>query len=534
MKVVQVNTIDSQGGAARAAYRLHSGLRASGIDSKMLVKEKTSADDTVQLLATKVPMCEGEDSFLLSEVVQRQYIDANRTSLSNTLFSLPYPGYDISRLESVQNADIINLHWVAFYQSPVTIWRLLQLGKPVVWTLHDMWAFTGGCHYSAGCEGYCQDCTACPQLFPDPYGLPATILADKCELFMGADLTIVTPSKWLGDCARRSRLFRNNRIEVIPNSIEIDKYVAASKAEAKKSFGIAEDVTVLLCGADSCTEKRKGFQELASAFTFCAKNAVFSDMVANGKLVILSFGHATPDIKSWELPVISLGYLSDEKAISSAYSAADLFILPSLEDNLPNMMLEAMSCGTPVIAFAVGGIPDVVINDVTGRLAEPFNTKELSRHIIELAQDAVLRSALAKESIRSIEQSFNLNVQAKNYSTLYDELLSKAMPVRAKASKKLYPMTNSIETKPIEPDARLGPAFSLIKDSVFLDSLRAVLPRIYKHYRRSVDLCGQNDDELHKEIKKLHDYIDALTSSASWKITAPLRAAHARLQRMRS
>ncbi len=173
------------------------------------------------------------------ELIQDQYLNRNRTELSNTFFSLSYPGWDISRLPLAQAADVINLHWVADFQSPPTLKRLFEVGKPVVWTLHDQWAFTGGCHYSAGCEGYRSSCTGCPQLREDPYDLPAAILGDKLDAFRNAKLTIVTPSHWMAECARSSRAFRDVPVRVIPNGLETDIFQPASKARAKTELGFS-------------------------------------------------------------------------------------------------------------------------------------------------------------------------------------------------------------------------------------------------------------------------------------------------------
>ena len=232
MEIIQLNTYDIDGGAARAAYRLHRGLIEIGQQSRLLATVKSSHDETVSLLSPE-PQTAATDSDYFS-LIQQHYINANRTSLSNTLFSLPYPGLDLTQLPEILAADIINLHWIAYYQSPVTLKQLLDLGKPVVWTLHDMYAFTGGCHYSSGCSQYQKDCFSCPQLKDNPLGLTSALLKDKLDLLVNSNLTVVTPSRWLGQCARNSQLFRHHRIEVIPYSLETDVFVPLAKTEAKK------------------------------------------------------------------------------------------------------------------------------------------------------------------------------------------------------------------------------------------------------------------------------------------------------------
>ena len=291
MRIAQVATADILGGAARAGYRLHRGLIGLGQQSALLVLDKMSTDDTVRQLRAEPPA----DEFALRclQGIQRHYIDANRTPISNTLFSLPYPGHDLTGLDEVGAADVINLHWVARLQSPGTIRRLLRLGKPVVWTLHDMWPFTGGCHYSSGCGGYQAGCSPCPQLADDPHRLPAAVLNDKLEAMADPRLVVVTPSEWLAGCARRSRLFRETRVEVIPYALETDAFVPLPKAEAKQRLGLRPETKTILAGAHEGRERRKGFVELAEALRMCADDPHVRQWVSQDALTLLWFGHAT-------------------------------------------------------------------------------------------------------------------------------------------------------------------------------------------------------------------------------------------------
>ncbi|MEA2014436.1 MAG: glycosyltransferase family 4 protein, partial [Thermodesulfobacteriota bacterium] len=415
MKIVQIDTYDITGGAARAAYRLHKGLRQIGQDCKTLVKHKASADDSVLCITPQKTAEQREQEFYLKEVIQNHYIYSYRTEISNTAFSIPYPGCDISGLSVLRDADVINLHWVANYQSLVTLKSLFDLGRPVVWTLHDQWAFTGGCHYAAGCKKYERDCVACPQLSDDPFNLPAAILKDKIELFKGADLTIVTPSRWMASCAGESKLFRDLRIEVIPNSLETDIFKPMPKEKAKKNMGLEADTVTLLFGAEYGSEKRKGFRELMAAVRYCLADPGFQNMAKEDRIRILCFGHPGDKLDLAGVPVVSLGYLTSDEEVATAYCAADLFIQPSLEDNLPNTMLEAMSCGTPVVAFDVGGMPDVVINGVTGQLAALGDAREMGEAILTLIFDPDKREAMGQECRRKMEGGYSLDVQARRY-----------------------------------------------------------------------------------------------------------------------
>jgi glycosyltransferase involved in cell wall biosynthesis len=423
MQIVQVSTYDVHGGAARAAYRLHRGLLQLGEDSRMLVKRRVSTDESVFGTNPVNGPEKFDEVVFLSAVIQGHYINSHRTNLSSTPFSLPYPGYDLSDLPLVRAADLINLHWVAYhYQSPLTLQKLFSSGKPVVWTLHDQWAFTGGCHYTAGCEKYRQDCVSCPQLAEDPFDLPAAVLKDKLELFKDANLTIVTPSQWLAGCVRESRLFRNLRVEVIPYSLETDVFSPLPKADAKESLGLMTTTTTLLFGAEDLSVKRKGFRELMAAIRFCLKYTEFQELVKDDKLKLLCFGRPSDEFEASGMTVVSLGHLDSDEDMRAAYAAADIFILPSLEDNLPNTVLESMSCGTPVVAFDVGGVSDVIVNGVTGQLAPIGDVRKLGEAILSLVFNAGQREIMARNCRKAMVEGYSLNVQAQHYLKLYREL----------------------------------------------------------------------------------------------------------------
>ncbi|MBF2085622.1 glycosyltransferase family 4 protein [Thermoleptolyngbya sp. C42_A2020_037] len=421
MNIVQLNTWDIDGGAARAAYRLHKGLLLEGHQDTLICLAKSSEDDAVLEIAAE-PI-DHQPNSLSSDLIQRYGINEGRTPLSNTLFSFPYPGWDVSGLPIVQSADVINLHWVARFQSLVTLKKLFDLGKPVVWTLHDMWAFSGGCHYSAGCSNYETDCGNCPQLVPDLYGLATAALQDKLEFFAEANLTIVTPSRWLADCARRSRLFRDLRIEVIPNSLETDVFFPVEKAIAKQKLDIAPETVTLLFGAFTTEEHRKGFAHLLKATQQCLANPEFRDLAENQRLQLLCFGDPDSSLESLPIPVQAYGKVASDDMLRVLYAAADVFVLPSLEDNLPNTMLEAMSCGTPVLAFNVGGIPDVVVPGKTGWLVPEKDIDQLAEALLQIALHPETARSMGADCRHLMEDQFSLLVQATRYLALYQDLL---------------------------------------------------------------------------------------------------------------
>ena len=425
VKIVQIATNDIQGGAARAAYRLHQGLRLLGQESLMLVRHRKSDDQLVCAIADLGTdyTALASDHSLLSEI-QPNYIDVNRTEASNTLFSFPYPAIDLSKINQVEQADVLNLHWVAWFQSAETIASLLDLGKPVVWTLHDMAAFTGGCHYSAGCQNYQSDCNNCPQLQNDSHSLPTKILDNKVEnLSNYSNLTIVTPSQWLADCARHSKLFRDHRVEVIPYGIDENRFEAIPKAIAKESLNIPSHDIVLLFGADSNQERRKGANLLVQALKKCFQSPLTQKTLQEGRIRILNFGYGVSRLDELGVPVNYLGYVNSDDQLSYIYSAANVLLLPSLEDNLPNLMLEAMSCGTPVIAFKTGGMRDLISDEKTGKLVTPGDVEGLSDAISDCLLNPDKYEKMGFEARLRIEQEFTLKHQANRYLELYHDLL---------------------------------------------------------------------------------------------------------------
>ena len=340
----------------------------------------------------------------------------NRTALSSTYFSLDYPGCNLTEHEWVKSADILNLHWVSDFQSPTSLAALLSLGKPVVWTLHDLRAFTGGCHFPAGCRGYETDCFPCPQLQRDRLALTRRNVADQRESYSMNPPVLVSPSRWLAECARRSAVFKDVEIEVIPYGTEAGAFHPEQRSEARRQLGIPDAAFCMAFGAHYLSEKRKGAAELGAALQ------AFAARRGDEKAILLAFGRYSGGVAYPGIEVRSLGYLRDEVEIRRAYSAADVFVLPSLEDNLPNTMLEALACGTPVAAFAVGGIPDVIRDGVNGRLVPVGDVAALAKALGDFAKDRAGCARMGAEGARLIAAEHTLAVQAERYAALYRRL----------------------------------------------------------------------------------------------------------------
>jgi glycosyltransferase involved in cell wall biosynthesis len=441
MRCVILNTYDVQGGAARAAYRLHKGLLRLGQDSAMVTRFKQSEDPTVHQAQLAADPAQARYLEQLA-LIQRHLIDRNRTEVSNTFFSLPWPGYDLALHPKVQGADVLNLHWVAGLLSPQSIVRLHALGKPLVWTLHDQRAFTGGCHFSAGCRRYESSCSDCPQLRDNSLRLTEKLLAETLRSLPARELTVATPSRWLAECARRSAVFRNSRVVPLPNSVETDVFKPLEKAAARQKLGLSPQGFYFLFGADSCFEKRKGFNELLAAISLCLRNRSFKQKTDAGRVQFLCFGHLSKQQVLPGLKIEGLGHFTSDAALCEVYAAADVFLLPSLEDNLPNTVLEAMSCGTPVIAHEIGGVPEMVEHDQTGFLVPVNQPAQFARAMLWAAEHAGRVQEWRNNGLRQIQSRFSLAVQARSYLDLFEELTANqpaASPNRGAGSPGIIP-----------------------------------------------------------------------------------------------
>lgn len=510
MNITLVNTFDVAGGAAKAAYRLHRGLQLIGENSTMLVRHKSSADDTVTIASPDTCTHPSEQAILFGTVIQEHYINAHRTQISNTYFSYPYPGIDLVSHPAVRDADIINLHWISLFLSPVSLKRLVQSGKPVFWTLHDQWPFTGGCHYSAGCAKYVLDCHGCPQLAEDNYDLTAAILNDIISNVAGMPITVISPSRWLAQRARESAVFQKARIEVIPNSIETDIFKPMSKAEARTALGIEPEGIVLLCGSVNIGEKRKGFQELVDALR-CS-----SELAGKNKPTLVCYGTAMPKLDDVGMNVISLGYIHDLERLRAAYCSADMFLLPTTEDNLPNTMLESLSCGTPVVAFDTGGIPDVVINDRTGITVPKGDTQALGRAIVALSENPRQRDFLGKNGRALMTEQFTLEKNAQKYTALYQEVFNEFVTKRPS----IAVQERLQEREGIDAPAVLGEHMQRIYDQVLYKALQEHALHMNeksKEHRAHLEAVKeltealkQADHERDAHTRSIHDLTEAL------------------------
>ena len=413
MNTLVLSTFDINGGAARAAYRLHLGLQSAGLNSKMMVQYKTSNDKTVLEPSSKLGKWVNRLRPTLDGLPLQLYPKRN-----SNIFSCQWlPDCIESKLKRLR-LDIINLHWNC--GGYLSIESLAKLKKPLVWTIHDMWAFTGGCHYSQNCDRYTSSCGSCFQLHSNnTRDLSHWIWQRKAKAWKELNLTIVAPSAWLAKCARTSSLFRELQVEVIPNSLDIQKYKPVERGVARKLLNLPQDKQLILFGAvESTSEPRKGFHLLQSSLQKLSQSG-WQDIV---ELVV--FGASQPE-NPVELGFKShyLGNFSDDLSLVLIYAAADVFVAPSIQDNLPNTIMEAIACGTPCVAFNIGGMSDLIEHKKNGYLAENLEVESLAKGISWVLEDSDRYQRLCHSARTKAEREFSLEIQACRYIELFTKVI---------------------------------------------------------------------------------------------------------------
>ncbi|HNY64285.1 MAG TPA: glycosyltransferase family 4 protein [Deltaproteobacteria bacterium] len=420
MRILQVNTTDIMGGAARAAYRLNLGLRALGQQSGMFVARRAGTDPEVVLFTPPSSLGERIVPRLRGVSVYLDYARYNRSRPSGyELFRTDRNQYTGTVLKQLPSCDVMNLHWIADFIDYASFFSGIPNHIPLVWTLHDMNPFTGGCHYDAGCGCFRASCGQCPQLgSSSPRDLSERTWRRKREVFGRISpqrLHIVTPSRWLAQEVRNSSLMSRFPVSVIPNSLDTDAFSPLDKVMARTALGLPLDARAVLFISESTTKERKGFVYLAQALSALA------DLPG---IHLVSLGRGMPSVDT-SIPHLHLGSLDSDRLLALAYSAADLFVIPSLQDNLPNTVLESFACGTPVVGFDVGGIPDMVRPGETGMLTPLRDSAGLGNAIRSLLLNPALRAGLSANCRRVAVEEYSPAVQAQRYLDLYRSLTGK-------------------------------------------------------------------------------------------------------------
>lgn len=417
MKVLLISTFETKGGAAVACKRLSVALQKQGVDVSMLVRDKTTADSFTYTTQTS-----SFRTFLSKAafVAERLQIFINNRFSRNNLFAVSTASTGISICDHplVKEADIIHLHWINQGLLSINgIKELSRLGKPIIWTMHDMWPVTGICHYSGECLNYLKNCGNCFFLKkPSSTDLSYQVFKKKRELYSVAPIHFVTCSQWLLRKAEISGLKEGNFFTSIPNPIDTDLYCPGDQISARKALGLPLDKKLILFGAFALSDKRKGFDYLIEAVHLLANLKDTTELVFCGEIKGCSN-------EALELKAHYLGYISNPEHVINMYRSADCFVLPSLEENLPNMVMEAMSCGVPCVGFNTGGIPEMISHQHTGYVAQYKSAEDLAvgiRAVLEKSSNI----AFKREIRHSIETNYAEDIIAQRYFRLYTDALN--------------------------------------------------------------------------------------------------------------
>jgi glycosyltransferase involved in cell wall biosynthesis len=409
INILHLSTSELDGGGARAAYRLHEGLKSKQIDSRMLVRAKSSTDKSTiaeKSLITKLGPT-------LSGFPLKFYPKTSGMFSSQCFFDV------IAHRANQINPDIVHLHWIC--NGFLQVESLSKLNKPLVWTLHDMWPFTGGCHYTDDCIGYKALCGSCPLLdSQNPKDLSHWTLMRKLKSWKKLNPVIVSPSTWLAHCARESKLFKDYRIEVIPHGLDLNQYKPIERALARQLLNLPQDKKLILFGASSGAtgHTRKGFHLLQPALQR------LHQIDPTSRLELVVFGATEPQNPvDLGFKTHYLGTFHDDISLALIYSSADVMVVPSIQEAFGQTASEALACGTPVVAFASTGLQDIVEHQVDGYLAQPFAIDDLAQGIAWILKDEDRHLKLRLQARQKAERQFSLSLQASRYLEIYDSLM---------------------------------------------------------------------------------------------------------------
>lgn len=422
MRIVHVSTSDTAGGAARAAYRLHTGLRRLGHDSRMVVSIKYGRDAQVERFYPKKDLMSRVRRRIRRRQIERDFAQYEETLPPRyELFSDDRTEEGAALAQQVPECDLVNLHWVSEFLDHERFFSHFATQRPnvpIVWRLADMAALTGGCHYDQGCGKYTARCGACPELGSNREDdLSRDVWSRKDQslrMLKPGQMNLVATSRWIGGEAQRSALLGRFPVTIIPNGLDVDLFRPRDRAFSRDTLDIPQDAKVVMFVADTAAQRRKGFTELASAI---------EGITGIDNLTLASVGGGKPTLQGGHRHV-NIGRLSDDRLLSMAYSAADIFVIPSLQESFGQTVIESLACGTPVVGFASGGIPDMVRPGQTGWLAPTGDVNALRAAIVEALQDPQRRQKMGEACRQIAIEEYSLDVQSRAYVRLYESLLA--------------------------------------------------------------------------------------------------------------
>ncbi|MCH5174828.1 MAG: glycosyltransferase family 4 protein [Prevotellaceae bacterium] len=413
MRVLIINTSERIGGAAIAANRLMDALKKNGVKALMLVRDKQTDRLTVHSVSGgwRQPinfLWERLCIFIANRFSRRQLF---LTDIANT-------GTDVTKLSEFQRADVVHLHWVnQGFLSLSVINKILHSGKKVVVTMHDQWYFTGVCHYSGECEKYMDLCHDCKLMRGRLLGdMAKKVFLQKQRIYKDSRITFVGCSRWMAGMAERSRLATGQRVVSIPNAIDTKVFCPTDKMLARQTLQLPTDKRLLLFGCQRITDERKGFHFLVEALQRVKQ--MRPELAKDMEIVVVG-GEAESVRSQVPFDIMPISYVSDTEKMVALYNAVDIYVTPSLQDNLPNTIMESMACGIPCIGFNVGGIAEMIDHKHNGYVAEHRNAQDFADGIMwTLSADY---DALSRHARQKALETYSENIVARQYIQIYED-----------------------------------------------------------------------------------------------------------------
>lgn len=409
LKILHINHSDIGGGAARAAYRIHHALRDADVDSTMWVNQASAGDWTVESPTSKLEKIAARVSTQVPGLFTKMLRTENLINHSPAIL----PSQWVKRINQ-SNIDVVHLHWVQ--GEMLSIADIGRIEKPIVWTLHDMWAFCGAEHVAwdeRWREGYGRDNRPAHE---SGFDLNRWTWERKRKHWQ-RPMQIVTPSRWLANCVRESALMRDWPVSVIPNCLDIERWKPMEQALARELLGLPADVPLILFGSHGANAAHhKGFDLLTAALGHLRGEIPGLELVVFGQL-------APRNPSDLGFPIHYTGHLHDDLSLRALYSAADAIVVPSRQEAFGQTASEAHACATPVVAFNIGGLPDIIDHQQTGYLAKPFDTQDLARGIAWVLSEGNCENLGARARQRAVAR-FNSAAVASAYCQLYAEAIA--------------------------------------------------------------------------------------------------------------
>ncbi|WP_080055447.1 glycosyltransferase family 4 protein [Spirosoma aerolatum] len=419
MKVLHLNHSDFNGGAAKASYRLHTSLRRIGVESTMLVKHKELLDSTTleasYFANTGFLRIVDKYSWKVKNYLNKR--KWKRYPHKQNVFMNDLGSISLKKALATIDFDILHLHWITLQFLDIN--ELVKINKPIVWTLHDSWPFTGGCHFFYKCENYKSKCGNCQFLNSNSeYDLTREIWHRKKEVYKQCKIFVVSPSNWLAECAKASSLFNSFPITVIPNGINTDTFQPKMNNSFKEFISYNASTKYILFGAvNSTSDKNKGYHLLIEAI-----NSLKSKTTIEIELIVFG-SDSINDSNLRDFQTHYLGKLSNEHVLADAYNLADVVVVPSMSENLSNVIMETLSCGKPVVAFDIGGNSDMIKHLENGLLVPPFSTEQFAEAIL-WALNVNVDKHLNIKARKTAVENYSENIIAESYLDLYKRILN--------------------------------------------------------------------------------------------------------------